>query len=179
MYRINGKVGQRSAGRCGACFSPRVSDDLGPAGHQVKGVVSELPRPKSFRRHLVRALPVFLSITVLTLVLEHAGWLRGFETAALDTSLRLIKPITPRFVQIVSINEDDYVHIFEGRSPLDAEKVTSLIEAIAEGDPRVIGVDIDTSDPQWKPLAPKLVASLRQRASIVWEREAIGEVHAR
>jgi CHASE2 domain-containing sensor protein len=137
--------------------------------------VSELPRPKSFRRHLVRALPVFLSVTLITLVLEHVGWLRGFETAALDTSLRLIKPITPRFVQIVSINEDDYVHIFQGRSPLDPEKVKSLIEAIADGGPRVIGVDIDTSDPQWKEIAPNVVASLRGRMSIVWEREAIGD----
>jgi CHASE2 domain-containing sensor protein len=108
-------------------------------------------------------------------VLEHAGWLRGFETTTLDTWLRLQKPIKPQFVCVVTINEDDYRTIFDGKSPLRPEAVMTLIRAIADGKPAVIGVDIDTSDAQWQSIVSELQPLSQGRTVIVWEQEAIGQ----
>jgi CHASE2 domain-containing sensor protein len=137
--------------------------------------VSQLNVNRSFWRHLLRAFPVFVVITLLTLVLEYAGWLRGLETTALDTWLRLRKPINPQFVCIVTINEDDYFRIFGGKSPLDPKAAMTLIGAIADGQPAVIGVDIDTSDAQWQGVVSDVQQLSQGRTSIVWEQEAIGQ----
>src|SRR5438067_540859 len=112
-----------------------------PRGKPDKiGDVSQLSSRRSFWHHLLRAFPVFVGVTLLTLALEYAGWLRGFETTALDTWLRLLRPIKPQFVCVVAINEDDYLRIFGGKSPLDPRSVMTLIRAIVEGQPAVIGV---------------------------------------
>ena len=137
--------------------------------------MSEVATHRSFFRHLLRAFPVFVSVTLLTVLLEYAGWLRGFETVALDTWLRLIRPIRPEFVRVVSINDDDYSHFFGRKSPLDPKTLKTLIEAIAQGRPVVIGVDVDTSDAEWKNIAGNFSAAAEGRAAIVWEQEAIGE----
>jgi CHASE2 domain-containing sensor protein len=139
------------------------------------GYVSQLSTHRSFWRHLLRAFPVFVVVTLLTLALESAGWLRGFETTALDTWLRLRKPIKPKFVCIVTINEDDYLRIFGRKSPLDPKTVTTLIRAIADGKPAVIGVDIDTSDPEWQSVVRDVQRLSPGQTPIVWEQEAIGE----
>jgi CHASE2 domain-containing sensor protein len=124
---------------------------------------------------LLRSFPIFVGITLLTLVLEYAGWFRGFETTALDTWLRLRKPISPQFVCVVTINDDDYLRIFGGKSPLDPRTIMTLISAIADGNPAVIGVDIDTSDAEWKNVIPDALSRSQQATSIVWEQEAIGQ----
>lgn len=135
--------------------------------------MSEPSPHRSFWRHLLRASPVFVIITLLTLVLEHAGWLRGFETTALDTWLRLRKPIRPLFVRVVTITEDDYRTIFHGKSPVDPKTIISLIGAIADGNPAVIGVDIDTSDAEWRNVIGDVLPLSRGQIPIVWEQEAI------
>ena len=137
--------------------------------------MSQLSNHRSFWRHLLRAFPVFVGVTLLTLALEYAGWLRGFETRALDTWLRLLKPIKPQFVCVVTINEDDYLRIFGGKSPLDPKTVTTLISAIADGKPAVIGVDIDTSEAEWQRVVPDVQPHSEGQTSIVWEQEAIGQ----
>jgi CHASE2 domain-containing sensor protein len=137
--------------------------------------VSQLSIHRSFWRHLLRAFPVFVVVTTLTLVLEHVGWLRGFETTALDAWLRLLKPIRPQFVSVVTITEEDYRRIFDGKSPLNPQTVMTVIGAIADGSPAVIGVDIDTSDAQWQSIVPDVLSRSQQRTSIIWEQEAIGQ----
>jgi CHASE2 domain-containing sensor protein len=134
--------------------------------------VSEPSTHRSFWRHLLRAFPVFVIITLLTLAAEHAGWLRGFETTAVDTWLRLLKPMKPQFVCVVTITEDDYRSIFGGKSPLDPKTVTSLIGAITDGKPAVIGVDIDTSDAEWRSVIGDVLPLSRGQSPIVWEQEA-------
>jgi CHASE2 domain-containing sensor protein len=137
--------------------------------------VTQLATHRSFWRHLLRAFPVFVIVTLLTLVLERAGWLRGFETTALDTWLRLLKPIRPQFVSVVTINEDDYLKIFGGKSPLNPQTVMTVIGAIAAGEPAVIGVDIDTSDAQWQSIVQDSPSILQAKTPVVWEQEAIGQ----
>ena len=137
--------------------------------------MSQLSTHRSFWRHLLRAFPVFVIVTLITLALEYVGWLRGFETTTLDTWLRLQKPIKPKFVCVVAINEDDYLHIFGAKSPLDPKTVMTLISAIADGKPAVVGVDVDTSDAQWQSIVPELQPLSQGRTAIVWEQEAIGQ----
>jgi CHASE2 domain-containing sensor protein len=139
------------------------------------GHMSEPGPHGSFWRHLLRAFPVFIIVTLLTLVAEHAGWLRGFETTALDTWLRLREPIKPQFVCVVTITDDDYRQIFDGKSPLDPKSVMRLIGAIADGNPAVIGVDIDTSDAQWQNVVGDVLPLSRGQIPIVWEQEATGQ----
>ena len=71
-------------------------------------------------------------------------------------------------VAIVRITESDYRSLFGGRSPLDPQRLRTLIERVAQGGPSVIGVDIDTSDPSMRPLADLHCG----RCTIVWARDA-------
>ncbi len=71
-------------------------------------------------------------------------------------------------VAIVRITESDYRTLFDGRSPLDARRLRTLIERVAQGGPSVIAVDIDTSDPSMRSLAGLPCG----RCTIVWARDA-------
>ncbi|HEV8713783.1 MAG TPA: CHASE2 domain-containing protein [Candidatus Binatia bacterium] len=117
-------------------------------------------------RHFLKAAPIIVFVSLLTFVLEHAGWLRCFETAALDTWLHLKAPLEARHVIIVGITEDDYRDLFRGRSPLDGEELQKILKGIAAGRPEVIGVDLDTSE-------VKLKIEETERPPIVWAREAL------
>lgn len=100
-------------------------------------------------KHLLRPAIVILVVSLITLGLENAGWLRGFETAALDTWVRLKATSQVNEVIIVGITNEDYQDksLFANTSPLKPEKLGALVDAVAKGEPSVIGVDIDTSDP--------------------------------
>jgi CHASE2 domain-containing sensor protein len=68
-------------------------------------------------------------------------------------------------VVIVRIDDDDYATLFHEKSPLDHTALTKLIDAIALGKPKVIGVDIDTSTPEFRDFHP-----LPGWPPIVWAR---------
>lgn len=127
---------------------------------------------RSFLHHLIRAVPVIVIFTALTLVLESRGWFRGFETAMLDTWLILKQAKKPAYVKIVGITNDDYKDLFRGQSPLDNSILRELLRAIAMGQPRVIGVDLDTSSSN---LAFEELSHDTSTAwpTIVWARDAI------
>jgi len=98
--------------------------------------------------HLRTATPLILGVTVLVFFAHHFGWLNPLETASLDFILRLRAPVRPEYVWLVAITDEDYANpeLFGKTSPLNPEKLRTVIEAIAAGNPRVIGVDVDTSD---------------------------------
>ena len=48
---------------------------------------------------------------------------------------------------LVVIDEDDYRSVFKSQSPLAAQGIFNIIQAILKGNPKVVGVDLDTS--QW------------------------------
>ncbi len=56
----------------------------------------------------------------------------------------------PKYVWLVAITDKDYAdpRLFKKTSPLDPEQLRKVIAAIAKLRPRVIGVDVDTSDSQ-------------------------------
>jgi CHASE2 domain-containing sensor protein len=105
-------------------------------------------------RHLLKATPLILTVSLITFLLAHFGWLQIMETGGLDTLMRLRKPVKPRDVSIVKITEEDYEQIFESRYPLNPVKLKLLIDAIARGKPKLIAVDIDTSHPDFRSLQP-------------------------
>jgi CHASE2 domain-containing sensor protein len=103
---------------------------------------------------LRRAAPLIVVFVLLTALLESGGWLRSFETAALDTFIMLRKPLEDEHVVIVGITKEDYREIFGGRSPLDPACLKDVINAIAKGNPALIGVDLDTSSESFRGLQP-------------------------
>jgi CHASE2 domain-containing sensor protein len=98
-----------------------------------------------FGKRLLSAAPVILTFTILSLMMEHWGWLSGFETTALDTFFRLKEPLTAEHIVVVGITEEDYKVLFEETSPLSGRKLREVMDAITLGRPSVVGVDIDTS----------------------------------
>ena len=118
-------------------------------------------------RSIVRSLPVIFGIAVATFVLGQGGWLRGFETGALDTMLRLKTPHRVQEIVVVGITERDYREIFHARSPLDLEPLQRVIGAISAGKPKVIAIDLDTSNAEFASLV------VGSSAAIVWAQDAI------
>lgn len=99
-------------------------------------------------RTVLRALPSILIVSLITTQLHNCGFLRPFENTALDTLIR-IYPVSAKHVFVVGICNSDYERIFAGESPLDPEKISQLLDAVAAGEPKAIVVDLDTSDPRF------------------------------
>lgn len=125
------------------------------------------PRP-TFAKRLLKALPVLLAATVLTFLLSQVGALQHLETVALDTQTRLRGSPGKSDVAIVRITDDTYREKFNGKSPLDPKPLKEIIEAIAAGKPRLIGVDIDTSPEAFSSLAIPDIDT-----PVVWGRNAL------
>lgn len=120
----------------------------------------------SLRGRLRRAAPVIFIFILLTLLLEYGGWLRSFETAALDTVVLLKRPLEDKHVVIVGITKEDYREVFGGRSPLDPTRLKEVIDAIGKGNPALIGVALDTSSESFRGLQPP------PAPIVVWARGA-------
>ena len=72
-----------------------------------------------------------------------------------------------KYVQVVEIDGADYHDLFSGHSPLNADSLGELIQAIIAAGPAALVVDIDTSDPSFKGM--HLPGT---DVPIVWAREA-------
>ena len=113
-------------------------------------------------KHLWEAKYLLLWVSLLTLATEWAGCFKGSETAALDVLISVFtEPRRAPHVIIVGIQDQDYQEIFEATSPLKPQRVHDLIHAISLSNPRVIGIDLDTSatqfngfqnEPRWPPV---------------------------
>jgi CHASE2 domain-containing sensor protein len=102
---------------------------------------------------LRRSIPLVIGISILNFLLASFGILKPVQLGVLDTWLRIraLRP-EPTNMVIVAITNNDYESLFKSTSPLDPSELRSLIDAIAFGGPKVIGVDIDTSDARFKGL---------------------------
>jgi CHASE2 domain-containing sensor protein len=110
----------------------------------------KIVKSSSFLHHLKKSWYVIVIVSLLNLYLEEKGWLRRFETAALDGVL-LLKQTQPAR-HVVGITDEDYKRFFQSASPLNRETFRILINNIAQHKPKVIGIDIDTSDDVFKEL---------------------------
>jgi CHASE2 domain-containing sensor protein len=111
-------------------------------------------------------VPALVILILLTILLSRFGALHNLEKVLLDAQLRLSPPPERSDVAIVNITKDDFQDFFGGSRPLNAQRLHDLLDAIAHGGPRVIGVDIDTSAEQFKDF--KLEEGW---PPVVWERE--------
>ena len=110
-------------------------------------------RFRGLLRELATKLPTVIVIALLVLGLEHFGVLNGFQTVALDTWLVALSGGTDTDVIIVGIDDEDYEQLFNGRSPLAPDLLRSVLDDIVAAGPKLIGVDIDTSNPAFENLA--------------------------
>jgi hypothetical protein len=118
---------------------------------------------------LLRGAPFLLVMLLFVFIFNRAGLLSKLETTVLDTQMRLDAPLQESSVVIVNINQQDFEDIFEGQTrPLNPTRLQDLITAIAKGEPCVIGVDVDTSFPEFKEEDFKIGSD---RSDIVWVRE--------
>lgn len=102
----------------------------------------------------LKSTPAVIIGIVLTFVLGRAGLLQQLETHALDTQVRLQGVADDSDVAIVHIDDEDYARLFHQKSPLDHTTLSKILNAIAAGQARVIGVDIDTSAAEFRDLQP-------------------------
>lgn len=118
--------------------------------------------PADFRNGLI-----FVAIAVaLTALLHATSFVRSLERANLDSFYALQNPGVNATVDIVVISADDYRNIFHGVSPLDPEKVLTIVRGIAAAGAAVIGVDILTED--W---SPEVARDLDVSAPVVWVQD--------
>ncbi|MDQ3920540.1 MAG: CHASE2 domain-containing protein [Acidobacteriota bacterium] len=120
-----------------------------------RGDVEAEKRRISLLERTFKSVPAIIIGVVLTFALSRSGLFRQFETYAIDTQVRLQGPAPDSDVAVVLIDDADYLNIFQEKSPLDEAGLKKIIDAIAAGRPRVIGVDIDTSAPEFRALRPQ------------------------
>src|SRR5271157_2078883 len=119
-----------------------------------------LPCSAEVRNNVIALVVIILFVSML----EHWGWLSGFENTALDSFLLAGRSRPSKDIYIVEITEDDYRDIFQGRSPLDVAEVRRILTLVQQGSPSVIAVDLDTySSEYWKGNFPEAV----------WVRDAL------
>ena len=66
-------------------------------------------------------------------------------TQSLDSSIAVQQKSLAQSVQLVVIDDADYLALFSGSSPLNPSVFSQLLMAIAAAQPRALVVDIDTS----------------------------------
>lgn len=124
---------------------------------------------------LRRSVPVLVAVPVIGFLLQ--SWTTPDELAgrALDATFRLQAPRPGGQVVLVEIDDVSYQELFLGKSPLSRPVLRQLLEATIRGEPRLIGVDLDTSDAE--------AAQLRMtgKVPVVWAiaaRDRDGELQA-
>lgn len=120
---------------------------------------------EGFWKRLLRALPVLLLTILLTLMLVRRDELHEFVADTQDLLMRLSAQPKDSRVAVVMIGDEEYEHEFNKDGSLNAAKLQELVVAIAKGNPKVIAVDIDTSDKRYRDFQFAEV-----RAPVVWVR---------
>lgn len=121
-------------------------------------------------KRLLSAAVVILVLCAIVFVFRHLGVLDRLETTVLDVYARGGDAPADSDVAVVKIDDEDYKTIFKGMRPLNPFKLEEIISAIALGQPKVIGVDIDTSPKQFRELSVQ-----DWWPPVIWEREAESE----
>ena len=129
--------------------------------------------PASRRRRLVRAVLALVLAVGLFLLTFRSQEMFEVESLARDFAARTRSAPDLDAITLVTITNDDYETLFRSRSPLDPDALARIVRAAASGRPRVIAIDIETSDTSFARLRP-VVDSLRGAGTgIVLARDAI------
>jgi CHASE2 domain-containing sensor protein len=120
---------------------------------------------EGFWKRLLRALPALLVTILLTFLLVRSDHLHEFAAESQDLLLRLTTRPQASRVAVVMIGDEEYESEFKKDGSLNPAKLQELISAIAKGNPKLIGVDIDTSDQRYRNFQPP-----ESRRPVVWVR---------
>jgi hypothetical protein len=108
--------------------------------------------PLLFRRRPFDVAPWL--IVVLTAVagyyLEKFEFVHLLEMQGLDVQLAIQGTEPSQDIYIVNITDEDYSNMFGAKSPLNACTVKNLVSAVMDLNPKVIGVDLYTTDTAWQ-----------------------------
>jgi hypothetical protein len=123
---------------------------------------------------LLRGWIVLLVATLANTACQAAGMYDRLEVPDLDRLHRSSLPGSARGdpITLVLITDEDYETFFENTSPLAANGVLQLVEAVCRFQPRVVGVDILTADIQWTEAIKELPDSVRS-CPLVWIRDSL------
>lgn len=105
---------------------------------------------EGFWRRLLRAAPVLLFTILLTFILVRRDDLHEFAAFSQDLLMHLRATPPDARVLVVMIGDEEYESEFKKDGSLNPAKLHELINAIAKGNPKVIGIDIDTSDQRYR-----------------------------
>ncbi len=144
----------------------RQSEDAG-AKKRVSPKEAEAEPKISWQRRVLKTLPLMLLALLVTFISSRTGLINEWQTISLNTQMRLDMPDKESDVVIVDITQQDFEQIFAGQTrPLNPDALERVIAAIAKGQPCVVGIDIDTSFPQFKNFKVSEAMS-----NVVWARE--------
>lgn len=144
-----------------APLTPAAPEE-GPSQHLAENV------DEAERGSLVKALSLILvTALILYTLYERAAVLQQIERTARDFQAQLRSPAETSPVAVVTITDEDYRTLFGSTSPLNPSQLERLLAAIAEGNPRLIAVDLATDDPRFLSLATEI------DVPIVWARELV------
>lgn len=103
--------------------------------------------------HETREKIIVTTILILgTLFMEYIGLLTPLEGRFLDAFVRAGNKELAPHISIVKIDNADYDHLFEGKSPLPIKPFQSLLDKICAAKPELIVVDIDTASKDFQSL---------------------------
>ncbi len=95
---------------------------------------------------LISGLAIVVGVAVVNSALERAGLYERLEWADLDR-LQQTSPATDAGdMALVLIGDDEYADLFGATSPLDPETLTGVIADLCRMHPRLLAIDILTSD---------------------------------
>jgi hypothetical protein len=113
-----------------------------------------VPTPARLREEVLAGAPWVVGFTLLTALLELFGWLAPFSNMGEDTFgvLRAERP--PQDVVVVTIDRASFEarDLFKSGEPLPVDSLHRLLAAVAAAKPRLIAVDLATSDASFKAL---------------------------
>jgi CHASE2 domain-containing sensor protein len=110
---------------------------------------SDSRHPRRFLPYFLRGAAVVVAAALLTTGLHFVHFFDRWENDNLDRWFMSKPPAQSNEVVLVQIDEADYQQLFQSRSPLASNEVMRLLDVIASAGPKVIGVDLDTSN--WSP----------------------------
>ncbi|HWE84689.1 MAG TPA: CHASE2 domain-containing protein [Terracidiphilus sp.] len=104
----------------------------------------------AFLERLSHSKLALLVIAMMVVVFQMRNLPEQLANSSLDAAIAVERPVPPKSVRLVVIDDDDYKSLFHARSPLDPNALAELLTAVAKGHPQAVLVDLDTSDDSFR-----------------------------
>jgi CHASE2 domain-containing sensor protein len=100
---------------------------------------------------VLKPISVVPGVPVIVFLLDLIGFPGGMGTWSLDRFQGSPESAESDDIYIVHITDEDYRSLFESKSPLPPKHVEDLLAKVIDLiKPRVVGVDLDTNDDEWR-----------------------------